>query len=133
MLAQDRRPELAPTLDEERVLYTFFLRAPHAPEAVRARFDAARRGARDAAACRAIDEGERMAAEAWRATKIRALGAIDPAYPTPFALGVALQRAGEAPAASAAFRAWLDAHPDGPWTLRARNHLRAALDDVRRD
>ena len=30
-------------------------------------------------------------------------------------------------ASAEAFRAWLDKHPDGPYSLRARNHLKAAL------
>jgi hypothetical protein len=31
-------------------------------------------------------------------------------------------------ASAQSFEAWLKDHPEGPWTLRARNHLKAALD-----
>jgi hypothetical protein len=129
-LGLDARPELAPALDEMRVLYTFYIRHPHAPEAVRERFDAARRSARDEKACRALDAGEALAVESWRIDKIKKLGALDPAYPMSFALGVAHFRHGNYNASAESFRDWLRAHPDGPWTIRARNHLRAALDEA---
>ena len=32
---------------------------------------------------------------------------------------------------SQSFEAWLKDHPDGPWSLRARNYLKAALDASR--
>jgi TolA-binding protein len=127
VLGLDTRRELAPTLDEMRALYMFYLRHPHAPEAVRDRLEAARRTAGTAQACAALDAGEEMAAETWRIEKIRKLGAIDPAYPTAFALGVAQFRHGSFEAAAESFRDWLRAHPEGAYTLRARNHLRAAL------
>ena len=127
----ETRAELAPTLDEMRVLYAFYVRHPHAPEAVRARLEAARKVARDEAALRALDAGETLAAEAWRIEKIRRIAALDTAYPTRFALGVAYFRHGEFATSAESFRDWLHDHPDGPWTLRARNHLRAALDEAR--
>jgi hypothetical protein len=116
-----------PTLDEERVLYAFFLSHPHAPERTKASLGAARATAKTAEDCAALDEGEGLAEESWRAEKIRLLGRIDPEYPTDYALGVALYRAGRYEESARSFQAWIDKHPDGELTLRARNHLRAAL------
>ncbi len=127
----ETRSELTPTLDEMRVLYAFYVRHPHAPEAVRARFDAARKAAPNDEARRALDAGEALAAESWRLEKIRKIAALDPQYPGPFALGVAHFRHGDFAASAESFRDWLRDHPDGPWTIRARNHLRAALDEAR--
>ena len=45
-------------------------------------------------------------------------------YPTE---GVARYRHRDYEASVQSFREWLMQHPDGPWTIRARNHLRAAL------
>ena len=58
---------------------------------------------------------------------VTSLGAIDRDYPTAFARGVLLYRSGAYEASAAAFRAHLAAHPQGPWALRAGNHLLAAL------
>lgn len=58
---------------------------------------------------------------------LRALEKRDPNYPAAFARGVLLHRIGRFPEAVEAFRAHLAARPDGPWTLRAKNHLLAAL------
>jgi hypothetical protein len=127
LLGLGGRRELAPTLDELRMLYRFYLEHPHAPEGARARIDAARGGARTAASCASLDAGEQMAAESWRLDKIKRLGAFDPAYPTDFAIGVSLFRHGSFGASAEAFRDWLRVHPDGPYALRAKNHLRAAL------
>src|SRR5258708_10458518 len=88
----------------------------------------ARRGARDAKACTAIAEAERMAIESWRLEHVKALVAIDPAYPADYALGVASYRHGDYGASVTAFRRWLHDHPEGPLTLRAQNYLRAAAD-----
>ena len=106
--------ELAPTLDEQRALYAFYLSHAHPPKAMRDALDAARRGARDATACAAIDEAERGAAEAWRLERIARLAAIDPDYPADYARGVASYRRGDFGASARAFRAWLRDHPDGP-------------------
>ncbi|HEY2511630.1 MAG TPA: hypothetical protein VGI39_12265, partial [Polyangiaceae bacterium] len=113
--------------DEERALYAFYLRHPHAPESLRARIDEARSGAKTARACVALEEAERLAAEQWRLDKIHRLGQIDPEYPTAYAVGIALFRHKDFPAAAGSFQDWLDAHPDGPWALRARSYLRASL------
>lgn len=120
-------PRLAPTLDEQRVLYTLYIEHPHPPDAQRTSFAVQRRNAVTPDDCERVATQERLAAEQWRADKIRKLGEIDPTYPTAYALGVAHYRAARYDQSVDAFRAWLDAHPDGPYTLRARNHLKAAL------
>jgi hypothetical protein len=58
---------------------------------------------------------------------VTALAALDHDYPAAFARGVLLYRAGAYEAAAVAFRAHLAARPEGPWALRAGNHLLAAL------
>ncbi len=121
------RPPFAPTLDEQRALYAFYLRHPHAPETTRKRIDEARVAAKTAKSCAALVDAEAMAAEGWRLDKVRHIGAIDPEYPTAYAVGVAHYRHRDYEAAVESFRDWLDAHPDGAWTLRARNYIRAAL------
>ena len=123
----DVRPAFQPTLDEQRVLYRTYLGVPHPPEAVRLGLEAERRAATTEADCERARANERRATELWRAEKIKKLGALDPTYPTAYALGVAYYRAGRYDLAIEAFRAWLDAHPDGPWSLRARNHLKASI------
>ncbi len=122
------RPELAVSLDETRTLYSFFLSHPHASESAKARVDGARRAAKDPATCEALEAGENLAADAWRLDKINKLGAIDPTYPLAFAQGVAQYRLGHYEESVDAFEAWIKAHPDGALVLRARNHLRAALE-----
>lgn len=61
---------------------------------------------------------------------VDAAAALDHDFPAMFARGVLLYRAEAYEAAANAFRAHLAAHPDGPWTLRAKNHLLAALEHV---
>lgn len=56
-----------------------------------------------------------------------ALAKRQPEYPIHFAKGTVLFQLGSYQLASSAFQAHIDAHPDGPWSLRARNHLLAAL------
>jgi hypothetical protein len=128
MLSLEGRPELAPTLDELRSLYAFFLSHPHPTDASRAALEAARAAAKDKAACDAIATGTRNSSEAWRLERINRLAAIDPSYPAAYARGVILYRRGSYGAAAEAFRDWLRDHPSGPWSLRARNHLRAAAE-----
>ncbi len=125
-LGLDGRAELRPSLDEERVFYAFTLSHPHPSRAMRDALAAARRGARDARACLAIDEAEKAATEAWRLDRISRLAAIDPAYPADYARGVASFRRGDFGASAKSFEAWLQAHPRGPLSLRAQNFLRAA-------
>jgi hypothetical protein len=131
LLGLEDRPELALTLDEQRALYAFYLSHPRPPKAMRDALAEARRGARDAAACAALDEAARGAAEAWRLERIGRLAAIDPAYPADYARGVAGYRRGDYGASAQAFRRWLEAHPDGPLALRAQNFLRAAANAER--
>ena len=118
--------ELALSLDESRALYAFYLSHPHAPEAVRLEAKAARAGAQDARVCEGIDADERRAAEAWRLERIDRFAAIDPDYPAAFARGVVQYRRAKFGAAAEAFRDWLRDHPNGPWTTRAENYLRAS-------
>lgn len=90
----------APTLNEWRVYYRFRLRYPE-------------RSPSGHGASTALTND------------LAALGELDPDYPIDLARGVALYWQGEYAAAAAAFAAQLQLHPDGPWTLRARNHLAA--------
>ena len=122
------RARFALTLDETRALYTFYLAHPHAPESAKQAIESARRAAKDKAACDALEAGERMAIEGWRLDKLQRLGAIDPEYPLAYARGVSQFRMGKFDASAQSFEAWLKDHPEGPWTLRARNHLKAALE-----
>jgi hypothetical protein len=126
LVGVEAKPAFSLSLDEQRALYAFTLAHPHPTASMRAALDAARRGAHDAASCRALDEAERVAAEEWRIQRIDRLAEIDPAYPAAFARGVASYRRADYRAASAAFRRWLAAHPEGPLALRAQTFLRAA-------
>jgi hypothetical protein len=125
-LGLDSRPELRPTLDEERALYAFYLSHAHPSKTMRDALGAARRGARDQRSCIALDEAERAATEAWRIEHIARLAKIDPSYPADYARGVASFRRGDFGTSAVAFQAWLQAHPGGPLALRAQNFLRAA-------
>lgn len=127
-LGFEHRPGFEPTLDEQRVFYAFSLAHEHPTKPMRDALAAARRGAGDARACKAIAEAEQVAVEARRLEHVKSLAAIDPAYPSDFALGVAGYRHGDYGASVASFRRWLHDHPEGPLSLRARNYLRAAAD-----
>ena len=129
LLRLERAP-FAPGLEEERALFAFYLRHPHAPEAARKRIDEARASARSAKACAALVEAEAIAADGWRIEKVKRLAQLDPEYPRDYALGVLKYRNKTYEAAAESFRDWLEAHPDGPWTLRARNYLRASLSEA---
>jgi len=56
-----------------------------------------------------------------------ALARHDPSYPVDLARGALHYRRANYSAAIASLRAHLEAHPDGPWALRARNALAAAV------
>lgn len=114
------------TLDESRALYMFYLAHPHVGERDKQTIDLAREGAKTEKVCRTIELRERQALEAWRLEKIEKLGRIDPTYPLAYARGVAHYRLGMSESAVRDFQFWLDNHPDGPWTLRARNQLEGA-------
>jgi hypothetical protein len=126
LLGLETRRSFAPSLDEERALYSLFLSRPHAPPKVRAVLEAKRRGARDAKDCRDVDQSERKAVALWSLEKIGQLAAIDPSYPAGYARGMVAFRAGDYVTAASSLREWLSAHPDGPFVLRARSYLRAA-------
>jgi hypothetical protein len=112
---------------ETRAMYTLYFTHPHAPEPQRAALALARARAKDSATCARIDDGERAAAETWLITKLAEYGAIDPAYPMAIARGVAFYQRHQYAEAARSFAQWLEAHPDGPWTLRTRNYLRASI------
>lgn len=100
----------APSRDELRVFYDFLLHHPPRPDERLA-----------TATSPAFDSSYLL-------RKVDELAAIDPAYPRFFARGVIQYRAGDFRRASQSFSAHIDASPDGPWTLRAQNHLRASLE-----
>ncbi len=126
-LGNEVRGEFVPSLDEQRALYAFYLSHPHPSRGMRDAIVAARRGARDAKDCAALDQAERVADEAWRLEHIERLRTIDPSYPADYARGVASYGRGDYAASAKAFRAWLTDHPEGPLALRAKNYLRAAV------
>lgn len=127
LLDLDRRPAFTLPLDEQRTMYRLYIERPHPSEMQRAALVAQRRSAADAQACGRANMEEARQSNQWRVDKIKRLGQIDPDYPTTYALGVALYHAGRFDLSADAFSAWLKEHPDGPYTLRARNHLKAAI------
>jgi hypothetical protein len=126
-LGPEARAEFAPTLDEQRALYAFYLSHPHPPRGMRDAIEAARRGARNTKDCDALKQAERAATESWQLEHIERIHAIDPSYPADYARGVASYVRGDYMASAKAFRAWLIDHPEGPLALRAKNYLRAAV------
>jgi hypothetical protein len=124
MLLLDR---LAPTLDEQRVLYAFYLAHPHVGEADRARVATALASAHDRAAIERATQLRDKATAGWLLGKIGELSAIDSGYPAELARAAALFMKHDYRGSAALYEAWIDLHPGGPWSLRARNHLRAAL------
>jgi hypothetical protein len=95
------KPPFATTLDEYRERYALLLRHPSGADA-RVRLER-------------------------QLGYVTALEKLDPDYPATFARGVLFYWAGAYDASAAAFRAHLATHPNGRWTLRAKNHLLAAL------
>lgn len=96
-----QHPAFAPSLDEQRARYALLLRLPAG-----------------------ADAPTRLQHQLGY---VGALEALDREYPAAFARGVLLYRSGAYHASAAAFRAHLAARRDGPWSLRAGNHLLAAL------
>lgn len=123
----DTRSPFALSTQETRVLYTLYFTRPHAPEAQRAALALARAQAKDEQTCARIDDGERAGAGAWLLPKLAEYGAIDPTYPLALARGVVLYQRHQYADAARSFSEWLESHPDGVWTLRARNYLRASI------
>ena len=112
-----RQGPFALTLDEDRLRYGFLIEHPFVRDKQAAlpanhQLGLARRGA---ARLRMIDK----------------LAQRDPTYHAELARGVVLYRMARFAAASEAFRRHLEARPDGPYTLRAQNYLKAALDQTR--
>jgi hypothetical protein len=98
---------------ESRALYRFLLLYPPRDASF---------GSGPAAAERAAH-----AAERYRLRKIDELAGIDPSYPADLARGVVHYRLHDYTRSVESFRRFLLDHPDGPYKLRAQNHLRAAL------
>ncbi len=65
---------------------------------------------------------------AQRLRTIERLAELDPSYPAALARGIVFYKSGQHLSAADAFRQHLEARDDGPYTLRARNFLKAALD-----
>lgn len=103
-------------LDESRALFRFLLRNPPREDPP---------GPRDAQKDAALRIA--LAAEQYRLRKIDELGALDPTFPAQLGRGVVFYRLHRYPLAVEAFRRHLEDHPEGPFTLRAQNYLRAAL------
>ncbi len=91
----------SPTLDDWRVYYGFLLAHPEG----------------DGGAQRLDNQ----------LSYVEALAKRDPSYLSALARGVLYYRLGRYRAATTALQSHLKAHPDGAWTLRARNYLAAAL------
>ena len=99
------------TINENRARHGFLLRHPLHPALKQADSPARRR---------ARSTKQRLAT-------ITRLGTLDPNYPTGLARGVVEYRAGRFGAALRSFQSHIDRNPDGPYTLRAQNYVRAAL------
>lgn len=127
LVGVDKLDTFAVSLDEQRELYTFYLQHPRIAETYRLAMEAQVQAAKTPEACKTANLEVAHQKELWRADKIKRLGAIDPTYPTGYALGVAYYRAGRFDLASESFTAYVGEHPDGPYALRAKNHLRASV------
>lgn len=112
ILALQGNAEFALTLDENRALYAFFLAYPPIP------------------ADNLGEAAHQERAWQWRLRKAEELGKLDPSYPTQLARGIALLHLKLPMDAALALRGHLAASPDGPYTLRARNHLAAAVEQT---
>jgi hypothetical protein len=122
----EKDPAFVLSNQETRAIYTLYFTHPHASDSQRSALARARAQAKDLATCARIDDGEHAAAQAWLITKLIEYAAIDPTYPIAIARGVALYQRHQYADAAHSFNQWLDAHPEGPWTLRTRNYLRAS-------
>ena len=122
-LVLDGNPRFALALDETRALYAFYLSHPHPSESDRAHLEAMTHAARDRVACERVEEATQRATGNWLLGKIGELGRVDPTYPAPLARAAALFMTHDYGGSAAGYEAWLQAHPNGPWTLRVQNHL----------
>lgn len=96
-----QKQPFAPTLNEWRVYYRFLLSRPLGEGAAR--------------------KGDVQL----QLSYVAALARHDQDYPAQLARGVLFYQQAAFSDAAAELRAHLERHPDGPWTLRARNHLAA--------
>jgi hypothetical protein len=127
IVGADRIPALALTLDESRALYAFYISHPLAESRMVGVYEEQRKNAKTERECRQLDLAQANAREAWRLDKVKRIGALDPEYPTSFALGVSQYHLGKYPASAESFRGHLRAHPNGALSLLAQNYLRAAI------
>lgn len=109
------------TIDEQRAMLGFLIAHPAV-----AMPPLAEDAGPDAERARAAQEA--VVADQRRLDKIRELSRLDPTYPGSLAEGVVMYRLGRFEAAAIAFERHLAASPDGPWTLRAQNYLKASLE-----
>ena len=123
----EKLPELALTLDENRALYAFYISHPLSESRRSESFTARRKEAKTTQQCRDLAVAENAAREAWRMDKIKKLGAMDPEYPTPLAMGVAQYKAHNFPASVESFRTFQRGHEEGPYAAVVQSYLRAAL------
>jgi hypothetical protein len=123
----DRIPGFALGVDEWRAFYAFTLAHPIAESHVPTPFEERRRLVGTQRECESLKQEEIHARAAWQLREIARVGAIDPAYPTQYARGVALFRLGDFPASAEAFRTYLHTAHDGALALRANNFMRAAI------
>lgn len=101
VLGLGERHPFAPSLNEWRVYYRFLLRRP-VPEPPERDRDLAR-----------------------KLEYVTALAAHDGNYPAHLARGILFYQRGAPAEAALELSAHLERYPDGPWSLRARNHLAA--------
>ncbi len=100
------------TLAESRAFYRFLLAHPALPESA---------GAPGLVEARTAITGQ------YRLKKLDELSALDHDYPVQLARGVVYYQLRRYPLAVEAFRRHLEGSPDGAYSLRANNYLRAAL------
>lgn len=106
------------TVDEQRAFYRFLLAHPVVRPS---------RLALDLGSGPHAERVRAAMADKFRLDKIDDLEAVDPTYPADLARGVLHFRQQKYLDAVEAFRRHVEAHPDGPFALRAQNYLRAAL------
>jgi hypothetical protein len=95
------RQPFAPTLNEWRVYYRFLLAQPN------------------------VQGPEREGDVRLKLSYVAALARYDQTYPAHLARGILLYQGGSPAEAAQEIGAHLRQHPDGPWTLRAKNYLAA--------
>jgi hypothetical protein len=110
-----REGPFALSLDEDRLRHAFLLAHPFMRE----------EGTSDRPIDKALYEVRRGEAQL---STIQKLSTIDADYPADLARGVVYYRTARYGLAVQHFRRHLEAHSDGPQTLRAQNYLKAALD-----